>query len=852
MKWNDLTMKERSDLMSLFLKAGVSSLSDMKRIYEENTNLDNTSIHKYSGEDDNPGIWEDLTNWAKKKWNEVFSKNNTTTRFQRVLENDSPTKQLSEEWEDAANEAMKYSIPRDVQAKEWTPYIREKEIKIPSVGRASTNMLDSLAKYSAVVGLPISDAIGLAARETKFGAQPYTFTGYPSEYSSFDKYKENERAVMNMSYARNFGGVPSAYLLNDEAWYDYNSTPKAMKNFVSKTGSPFEHALYYFKTGNYNNGEKGYNSTVKQLGKTIFNTPIIQQWWKDSEYNPRNTGKTIKHSDGGYLFSGKENTVPKNNWNTGYLYNGPTSENTSLQPAPTNYVEVASESKQPDIFKYIVKRGDNLSVIAKRRGTTVKDIAKANNIKDVNKIWEGQELILPTNIIEKNVAKGTKETSKTSIKDIWAKEEELNKDNVSAIQGFNHTQNYVIIDKKAGKLKVFDKYNKQLYEAPVKTGESANDYNTITYTDSSGRIRNKQGNNSTPAGITEITSVGEYHGVPSFQRGRYNKQTGKFDDNIASSFHYGNVNQIHGSNGCVNIGPEDLKKLQNYIGKGTKVYTLPEQEGSRFKLSEGQLNYVADNPYGNDEKDNPKRFWDDYNVYSDKEYQPVNFEYTGKRNQELDSYHRMLSFNHGESDSFENNFEKTLTNKYSENVDKYLKALGDNKKDIMSKFGLSSETYNKLALLAAGIAQQESKFGTSGRKMFKDAAPDWVVSLFKTLTRGERGSKNRSYGVTQMKILSDNNGMRKIYQDNVITPESLSDVSTAAKATMLRLAYMYNTEVRGRNFKNNKGESISPYDALLYKWNGNNQKLKDGTATPEDNIYIKNVKKFANNVNLYQ
>ena len=34
MKWNDLTMKERSDLMSLFLKAGVGSLSDMKHIYD--------------------------------------------------------------------------------------------------------------------------------------------------------------------------------------------------------------------------------------------------------------------------------------------------------------------------------------------------------------------------------------------------------------------------------------------------------------------------------------------------------------------------------------------------------------------------------------------------------------------------------------------------------------------------------------------------------------------------------------------------------------------------------------------------------------------------------------------------
>ena len=34
MKWNDLSMKERSDLMSLFLKHGIGSLSDMRRIYD--------------------------------------------------------------------------------------------------------------------------------------------------------------------------------------------------------------------------------------------------------------------------------------------------------------------------------------------------------------------------------------------------------------------------------------------------------------------------------------------------------------------------------------------------------------------------------------------------------------------------------------------------------------------------------------------------------------------------------------------------------------------------------------------------------------------------------------------------
>ena len=41
MKWNDLTMKEKSDLMSLFLKAGVGSLSDMKKIYDEGGLLKN-------------------------------------------------------------------------------------------------------------------------------------------------------------------------------------------------------------------------------------------------------------------------------------------------------------------------------------------------------------------------------------------------------------------------------------------------------------------------------------------------------------------------------------------------------------------------------------------------------------------------------------------------------------------------------------------------------------------------------------------------------------------------------------------------------------------------------------------
>jgi len=44
---------------------------------------------------------------------------------------------------------------------------------------------------------------------------------------------------------------------------------------------------------------------------------------------------------------------------------------------------------------YTVQRGDTLSKIARQFGTTVDAIVRANNIKDRNKIYVGQKLIIP-------------------------------------------------------------------------------------------------------------------------------------------------------------------------------------------------------------------------------------------------------------------------------------------------------------------------------------------------------------------------------------------------------------------------------------------------------------------------
>lgn len=61
--WADLSMKDKSDLMSLFLKQGISSLSDMRRIYDGTQDINNNyqvSLNEYSKQNNNKFTSEDL------------------------------------------------------------------------------------------------------------------------------------------------------------------------------------------------------------------------------------------------------------------------------------------------------------------------------------------------------------------------------------------------------------------------------------------------------------------------------------------------------------------------------------------------------------------------------------------------------------------------------------------------------------------------------------------------------------------------------------------------------------------------------------------------------------------------
>lgn len=457
--------------------------------------------------------------------------------------------------------------------------------------------------------------------------------------------------------------------------------------------------------------------------------------------------------------------------------------------------------------KYIVKKGDSLWKIAKENNIKLDELIRLNPTK--------QNMIHPNDILRLEPDKITKEIN---IRDERQRENRLSLQDITAIQGYRHDNNYIIIDKKNRQFSIYDKDNNLLYSTSnFATGKSGEDYNTITYADKNGNIINNKGNNSTPAGITEISGKGIYHGYPSFTRARTNSNGSK--ENIASSLHYGIIGEKRkASNGCVRIDGKTLCDIEPYVSVGTRIYTLPEKEGSRFSLKGGRLNFIADNPYGNDKGD--KRFWDDYNVNIDKSYSPLKLKW-----------------------------KKTGNKDYDDNRKSYAQAIVNNKRELQKRFNLTSDEYNNLAELALGIAEQESKFGTADRYKLKSYVPDFALDLSKYVTRGHAGARSRGY--TQIKIKGDNTGLQEIYKALNINEDNINNADKSAIATIARLAYMYNNEVKGRNFKTAKGNDLNPYHALMYKWLGKNNELRNQTATPNKNVYIRNVNQYSRNFDMY-
>lgn len=443
--------------------------------------------------------------------------------------------------------------------------------------------------------------------------------------------------------------------------------------------------------------------------------------------------------------------------------------------------------------------------------------------------------------------------------DIISREAEINKmSDEDIIKSVDHKSNYAIVDKKNKKLTVYSPSGDILYSTNnIGVGASGDDYNTYTKTTKDKKLIAGAGNMSTPAGITRVSGIGEYHGQKSFQRARFDPKTGKWDHDISSSMHH-EASAGRGSNGCIRLLGNTGNELYNFIKKGDFIYTLPEKEGSRFVVREGSLNYIADNPYGEDSGE--KRLWDDYNVHINKDFRPLNI---SVKNSDISPdilpkwiYNAYDSKNGVNSSNAFLGVISAIDNiaKMDKlgNIKEYSDAISYNKERIMSEFDIDSYTYDRMAMLAMGIAEQETKFGVSARYIGKQAIGDQGVDIakrFRSLLNGN-GWNDRSYnskGITQIKIEGDNDETKKIYNKFGIDKENILKPYNSGIATMLRLASIYKNEVVGRGFKDNKGNDIDKFDALLYKWMDKGRLLNNGKASPDDNDYINNVKKYIGN-----
>lgn len=215
-------------------------------------------------------------------------------RFNRVKQNDSPTKEVSESYENDINSTIKKtSALRKASAKYFIPYVYDKEIKVRGAGRMSSNMLDSIAVNANKAGITFNEGLGLAVQETNGGGMPNV--SVKPEYG-----KDVVRANYNMSYARNFGGIPAENLINDYEYYKqgYKGTKH---NDLTNIESPLQHGFTMYKKGLYNPGDKNHSNDVKAAGNKAMSSPDVQKWIKENgkKYNIKRMGGLSRKQDYG-------------------------------------------------------------------------------------------------------------------------------------------------------------------------------------------------------------------------------------------------------------------------------------------------------------------------------------------------------------------------------------------------------------------------------------------------------------------------------------------------------------------------------------------------------------------------
>lgn len=330
-------------------------------------------------------------------------------------------------------------------------------------------------------------------------------------------------------------------------------------------------------------------------------------------------------------------------------------------------------------------------------------------------------------------------------------------------------------------------------------------YNDRVFTMSNDGLRAKGvGSGETGVALHQLPK-GKYY---AYRRGLLDKEGVSDENNRFSS-------------GCVNFREEDFDALAECIdGVGTKVYILPEDENNFMTVKNGQLHFTQ------------KEYTGDVPTTTTKNDPIADINITSK----IDLG--------GESEPM-------------------MQTLSAMKTQLAVDLGIDNDTYNELALMTLGIAQQETELGGKDAKKYhvkEFSILGWHIGQdavnidkwFRKTFLNQNVSKVNSRGLTQMKLDCYTDGdVLKLLDRYGITENNLKEGENAAIATMIALASIYNNELPSIK-EQIKNQNLSTNDAILYCWQGKKSIIRNGNATPEQNGYIRNVRSYMNNFELNQ
>ncbi len=411
---------------------------------------------------------------------------------------------------------------------------------------------------------------------------------------------------------------------------------------------------------------------------------------------------------------------------------------------------------------------------------------------------------------------------------------------------------YAIVDKNNNKIQIYKSSGEKIFDVEVLLGAIKSDQKT--------KFLNydlKTSNRTTGAGIYtlgEIRNQNPYY-TENYGGNLYslNNQDGTEEKALAihqvpinlssrnKLLNDGNPNNNRATGGCINLKKQDFEKLRNLMGPGCQVYVLPEEEGNRIVLKNDKLNFTTDKKIAGSDLGN-------YNFSSkDKSYRPIKIDINAQlyKDFEKDILKKRLT----DPKPFVTTFSRTLE---------------DEKKTIMSLYNLDNDDYNELSKLAFGIMGQESAFGTHAKLWTKETHQGVISSLkcakealrtLKKLSTKLKCDDKNSRGLTQIKQIPDK--IKKQYP--TVTENRLIRPRESAIATVGFLAEIL-VELKSivaQNKNSGSGVQVSRADMMdymIYLYNGSRYKLKTDDkskqATPEDNIYFKNTKKYSRYITL--